>query len=360
VFEQPLYVNRTLTRAFVWKEMLERGFYLPAQLFIEYNDAQTECGRRLLETELPAAYDACALPDDGALDNIRKCQPFLWERLPGMLAFGYTQGRLIHGLRLGAKRVTEPVALAAAIFNMGIAIFDFVVDELPAGKNLFNLVNPGWLTELLDVSRELPLDGLVERMRHTGPLEGFLLKSIVAFTENCKRLYMAGAERLDWDRLRASLDELYEAELTASTGCHAPVLTDDAWMEILYRKSALPTTTIAMISQLASPPGSGVQEQAVLDACDTLGRIFWLLDDLSDIASDARKGLPSYVILRGTTPRDDRSMASVRQGVIGTAEDLCCLLRQLEDILDSLTAPAAVSNEVLRFARMSVYSWLTG
>lgn len=357
--EQSLYVNEAWTRTFVWKEMLECGFYLAPQSLFDYHDGQNELGRRLLAGSLPAVYASCGLDAAGLLDEIRQRDTFVWERLPGMLAFGYTQGRLIHELRRGVESVSESVALTASIFNTGIALFDYVVDELPAGRDLFRVVNPAWLAKLLDLSRSPSSDEVGNRMEHAGPVEKFLLTSIVAFTENSKRLYTSGSGKREWDFLRSSLDHLYQAEFTASTNYQAKTLSHDALIDALYRKSALPTTTIALISRLACPSASADGEQAILDVCDTLGRIFWLVDDLSDIAKDARTGLPSYVTLRSTVSDCAGSAVSIRDGITATVEDLCNLMRQLEDLLASPAVPDGVGDRILRFARASVYSWLT-
>lgn len=358
-----VYVNEALTKTFIWQEIRSKGFYISQQAYIDYMSIQSRLGWHLLNVEFPKVFEVCSIPFNGLLNEIASEDPFVWERLPGMAAFGYTQGKLIHELRGGDDDVKENVALIAAIFNMCISLFDYVVDELSIGVDQFKIIDREFLIDLMDLSTEPSLNNIHYKNDITGTIERFLLMLIIAFGVTCRRLYRLNKNKQAWDKLSASIFRLYHAEKIASNLRLNNTLSSDQWLDALKCKSVLPSITHSLISEVASASSSKLQENEIEEICDTMGSIFWLADDLSDIAKDLRAGIPSYVTIKAAKfypiKNNFSDKLNLREALVATIEDLFTPLNKLDKEMESLSIPDNTHDEVVKFVKMYVNAWLT-
>lgn len=353
-----VYVNDALTKAFILQNVLSKGFHIQQQSYIDYMDEQSRIGWHLLTVELPKVFGVHSHSFNGLLNEIASEDSFLCERLPGMTAFGYTQGRLVHELLGGEEDLKETVAQIGAIFNMGISLFDYVLDELSTGVKLYAVIDQEFLSDLMDLSKDLSLNDIRYKNNTAGTIERLLLMSIIAFGVTCRRLYWINMNKQAWDKLSASIFRLYHAEKITSDPRLNNTLSSDQWLDTLECKSVLPSITHSLISEVATASYSKPPKNKVEEICDTLGRIFWLADDLSDIAKDLKAGTPSYVTTKATKFHfSDKSNLS--EPLTATIEDLFTLLNKLDKEMESLSIPDNTHEEVVKFAKMYVNAWLT-
>jgi hypothetical protein len=67
-----------------------------------------------------------------------------------MAGLGFRQATVLHGLAPVSASVDAEVALLGAAFNMAIAVLDYIVDELPQGNLVFNVLNQGLVNRIFE------------------------------------------------------------------------------------------------------------------------------------------------------------------------------------------------------------------
>lgn len=219
---------------------------------------------------LPAPGDAPAFHSATGLDRAT-C-----ERV---LGFGHVQAIAL-GHALGtARRHQAEAAEAAALFNLGIALFDHVTDRLgAAARRLNRAVTPESLASLAASGGRVALPG--------DPALDPLFRLIGSFYARCGQL-----ERRDGglSALHALLGTMHRAQTSASTLRRDEVPADTALVSAMRDKSALPLLTMAHV--MALPEADSAPLLAAEAAITRLGEAMWVLDDLVDLAEDWGAGV---------------------------------------------------------------------
>ena len=293
--------------------------------------------------------------------RIAAADPALWHQLPAMAGLGFRQTQALVGLVPTAFRVGNAAAMTGAVFNTGIALFDYLVDESPVGLGVFDLVDTdvvrGIFEPGLDARAELAQAG----EHASDPRVRLLLGMVATFGTMGHELLRRSGNVEAWTELRRLVVSLFEAQHAVSRGRVAPDRAGDL-LPALETKSALPSLTLLQIALVGAPEPAQPPDDAHRAAA-ALGRVFWRIDDLVDLLTDCRRGTPSALLLnvsgriaeRGETWVSDADLYDV---VDATAEELTGLLDTAfgSPSFHGDTADPALA-EVGWFARDTVAAW---
>jgi hypothetical protein len=75
--------------------------------------------------------------------------PLVSRNIPYVAAFGYKYGTIIHELCDGNAYLKMYVGLASSLFNMGISLFDYII-EIFDGEEIFKIINHDFLNQLMN------------------------------------------------------------------------------------------------------------------------------------------------------------------------------------------------------------------
>jgi hypothetical protein len=359
-FKKP-YINESLVKSFILQNLVLSEHYVQNHNYLDYEWKQVLLGCRLLKDEIPKALEACSMPVDDLFRALSEDHPVLWNRLYGPAAFGYTQGELLFELKKGDVDLRQEAAKIASIFNLGISIFDYILDETPAGSRVFDDVTVGFLQDLMDLSKAPSSAVIARRMDSYGSLERILFALIIAFFRACRCLYQQKRNTRAWNDLSLFILKMYNAEQKCFGLKTDEIIYDTQQLSDLKCKSALPTT-ISLICEMFFDEDRE-QSPSIEHICDTLSSIFWLADDLSDLVKDLNTGVPNCALsnmkLFQVEESGNHHKWHLREAINLTMKHLFSLLNKLNEDLYSIPIHEKIRRDVLEFARFSVNVWLT-
>lgn len=317
---------------------------------------RVEVGQWLRDDVVPAHLPPFASPLD--YNNIAKVDPYIWERLPHMLGFGYEQAKVFQALVPSSKIDEDGAARLAAIFSAGIALTDYLTDEVGEREGVRTVLNPQAVAQLLDPTIET--DAIFAMSyRHIADSRLRLLCTFVAMCgTGFRQLFARSGNRQAWSDLSATVGGLYKAELVASSARPASRQELCEMLPTIEAKSTLPFVATCRIIKLAHAPG-GVRCDMEKIA-EAMGGAISLVDDLVDFPVDFHRGAPNAIVLRladvlferGATWMKDADIYDVVDGV---AEDILRRLRPAAFGIGEFDGPAALA--ALTFAQLTVAYW---
>lgn len=280
-----------------------------------------------------------------ALRERAEQRPELWRRLPAMLALGHEQAEVLRACGAPDADGADLRALGAA-FNAAIAMLDWVVDESAAGPELFARLTDGCIGAIFTD----PDGGSHALAAASSPAGDPVAELVVALVGDCAArgaaIHREGGDDAAWARTGERVLGLLEAERRLAAGDGLD--DEETRVALLERKSAGPTLVLLdLVDLLAGPEVS--MPPALVRAAARLGRVFVLVDDLTDLALDGRRGAGNTLLLRHGAPgaQSDAALAAIADA--GACE-LAGLLAELRD--------DARHVRVARFAEAVVAAWL--
>jgi hypothetical protein len=267
------------------RQMQRRGLWIDGDPYREILMARKTLGERLSrEIQIPLAE----LPDAGAR-SIRT-QLRLRSSWSRRLAFGYELSFGFHGFLAGKEPSQSDSAVMGAIFNLGIALFDHVCDNLSEGpRDLACFFDENMLLRL-STTPGAHIDLATDAQRIPDAEIRLLLLTVSAFFMRLENLSRVTRDAEKWQTLNRLLLHAYRAQISCSRtplGGSSLKYAQRAIME----KSILP---FAVILQLIRVCSKEKIEPARERSADRLARqvatVFWLIDDLVDFRDDFRNG----------------------------------------------------------------------
>jgi hypothetical protein len=345
------------------------GFDMPVGELTQAMQARWYTGCRLRDRILPNLFPPFADPLDYVM--VADSDPFLWNSLPFMMAFGYQQSLALQVLAQVPPHIRGDASNLCAAFSTLLSVFDYLVDESSERATVFEIeraVLPHMFDGDGDVQRYL-----TEAYRRTSDPRVRLLCILFGVSEaGFRGLHHQSQNGAAWADLAEVMGRLFGAErkvtLTqvASHGEMESLVPDNE------AKSVLPFVTMLQILTLA---GSAPKPSAIaMQAAETLGKAVAMADDLMDLLSDYRRQAPSPLVLRlaklvgqgnGTVTE-----AELQQVISAGVEQLIALLQPkafgLMACHEAAHAPGIGDDEstqdalssVLEFARLTVARWV--
>jgi len=336
-------LDNTHFAAVVRAALCAHGFsYDGAALERERGDWQA-LGLRLRDHLFPTRFPAFV--DAAGYHAIADIEPYLWDHLPRMAALGYHQARALAALTAGDPG-DERVAILGAAFNSAISIIDYLVDERPDCSRLFDLIAADLVSAIFDHTDEIEALLAAAHRHEPEPRLQLVLTLVGLCASEGRALLRASGNRAAWAGLGESIVRQLEAERRVSLGEPAQPLSD------LRAKSVLPSVAMLQIAALASPAPA-----PPLRPAETLGQIFWRVDDLVDLLDDCQRKRPGALLLRL-----DERLRSERRPCVADAD----LYQLVDEAAGELLAlfdasafgvDAATAAPLMEFARRVVAGW---
>jgi hypothetical protein len=241
----------------------------------------------------------------------------------------------------------RPVARLGALFNLGIVVFDHLLDSFPERRaTLLEHLTPALL-------RNPPSDAPIS----SGDVG-------IDFVAELAVEVAAGAQGLDGrpddgERFAMLLDQMYQAERASTELRRSAAPGPEVW-DALRAKSTLPSTAAALLALLGVPSANETTRAVVERAAALIGEAFWIVDDLVDIESDWDAGCwsrPLWLLSRRNAAPPTNGAQAVQllleTGLAATEA------QRLSRLLAELAALSGVSQRtLLRPVQASVRSWI--
>jgi hypothetical protein len=331
---------------------------LEYQAFLERQRAIGDKLRTGLLAGVLGAEDSLCLHSERAF---RAANARVRGRINLVMAFGYGLGEGLAGLASDAG--AGQVADLCALFNLGISLFDIIVDQLPELHSALQRNFDKYM--LLELATNA---GAVQRYQDL--LEQvvddeirILLKIVVSFFRELHFLNAATC-RQHSPELTSLLEKAYIAELSSmyEAGGTDPHQTAEA-------KSTLPFIIIGQIARLGASSASNRAGARIDGLAADIGSIFWLVDDLADLVGDLRSRSLNGVLLRcELTPAASRDSALLYRRVGDllagplieeTATKVATQLGSVERVLTSFDQHKESAHRIRQTIRCFVRSWVT-
>jgi squalene-hopene/tetraprenyl-beta-curcumene cyclase len=271
------------------------GFWLPATAMQELAADHQKLGRLFLEKIFPTRRPR--FTDDDLLQRLASVDNLLPKRLPLTAALGCRQVRVLQPVGVSPDdTLAEDVLALGAAFNAAITLIDYIADERPNGGSVFQLLEPGLISTIFDLTFDIQ-NTLGSAYAHLDDPRTQLLLALVGIcaTEG-RRLCLAGGNYETWKALGGLIQQMLDAERYTYLARHSPDAVNRAeLLKAMERKSVLPSIAILHIAQLRA---INLPSETATRAAETLGRVFWRIDDLADLLTDCRSGVPSALVLR--------------------------------------------------------------
>ncbi len=353
-------LNATHFRAVIRVALCAHGLAVSRERVDRAVAERSEIGQWLRDEALPARLPGFAVPADYAA--VARADPYLWERLPHMLGFGHQQATVFRAFAAPTAGLDSDAAVLAAVFSAGIALTDYLTDEVDERAGVRAVLHPRAVCDLLDPAADADATFAASYERLADPRLRLLCTLVAMCGAGFRNLLVRGGNQEAWAGLVDAVKSLYEAELVVSTAKPTSRGALRRLLPAIEAKSALPFVATCRIMRLGGPRG---QEPARAElAAAALGRIVSLTDDLADFPVDFHRGAPNAVVLRLADVLAERrvawpSDADVYDVVDAVAEDIVRMLQPgafgSEDGGGAVAAgPAAAA---LEFARLVVAYW---
>ncbi len=265
-----------------------------------------------------------------------------------ILGFGHVQAMALADALETARRHRAEAAEAAALFNLGIALFDHLTDHPDAAaRRLGDVVTPHTLAALSRAAQPLALTG--------DPALDPLLRLIGSFFARSAAL---GRREGATGSLRALIMRLYRAQLAASALMRGVVAADLGLLAELRDKSALPLLAMAHVMSLAEPDADRLA--AAEGAIARLGEALWLADDLVDLAEDWEAGIWTRPWLLCALKCPDLKASTPLTAAVDILLASEVVSAEADELADRLLprSPLPAGGDLQRTIAMSVRSWL--
>jgi hypothetical protein len=270
---------RRKARAALQRELLKHRLWQDDRVYDRWLRDQVRLGRSLSTVHLQNVLGENDYTAIVSSEHRRSLNRPVVDSAPALLAFGYTLGHGICQAIEGTAAESERAGVHAALFNFGIALFDFLLD-LPQRRDVLqqnwnhatlNALGGDWAATRTFLSKAN--DTTCGDVR-------VLLKVIGAFF---KELHSLNLSPNTHERVCALLTSAYDAELRSTRWD----LTTSAKLSTSAEKSILPFLIIGALARVHASAESTNHTGFELDPfLRALATTFWLTDDLADVAND--------------------------------------------------------------------------
>jgi squalene-hopene/tetraprenyl-beta-curcumene cyclase len=312
--------------------------------FLRISAVQQRIGTQLRDDALRRALPAFAARP---YEQLAEADQYLWQRFPVIAALGYRQAAALAEPRL-AREAWQTVTLLGAAFNTAITTIDYLIDERGATR-LFDILNRQVVEAIFAAEGNAQLALAQAGEASDDAVSGTLFGLVALCAGLGRRLVEVSGNRAAWTALGHAVVQLFDAE-------RATALPDTCIAEAVRAKSVLPSVVIARSCSLGLPQG---HESAAIEQAETLGRIFWRVDDLADLLEDDRTARPNSLLdlLNERVRADGRDLAGdgdVYDLVDATAAELVGLIRSLPE---RSPVPVDGASALPEFSRHVVAAW---
>ena len=230
----------------------------------------------------------------------------------------------------------KKVGLAGAVFIMASGLFDYIIDEVTSYKKYISNHKSQILFKTYGPRLALPsINDIIEYQKKlTDRRELFLIYLTIVFSIICRSISSSGTSRT-WKDLSHTIFRLYDVEKKSYEVNEHKYKRSLAVNELVSLsrsiKSSLPSTVMYLVSKMASSSScSDEKENMIKSMCNTLGDIFWIADDPSDVISDTRSGNVNSITMHLVKNKILEDISNLCQNLIPHIEKLLSLIEFLK------------------------------
>lgn len=305
-------------------------------------------GKSIIKKSIPSLVEGTSFycHFKNVLDKLNVISPTVYNNLHRVSAFGYSFGSLIHELR-GVKDNQDIVGLASATFFASAYVLDHITDEIPGGGQVYLSMNKDFLHLIFDKSRSYSYEEIKSHLQKSLTFyDDILLGFFLSFVSCCQIGYRLNQNSIEnetsWQNLLESTSRLHFGEKKSSQ--------PEAGIGVIGIKSIEPFVNLFLISKLFC--NSSANDPQINEFCITIGKIFWLIDDLADYRRDMATGHPNYINLKISNG------VSKEKALIDTIFEIDTLLLDSSKILNEIKASSLLYRKALGLIYSYVLSWM--
>jgi hypothetical protein len=286
-------------------------------------------------------------------------------RLPYSLSFGYGLGTCFYELFKGEEEWKSEVARLSSLFNLGISIFDLIIDCFP---DLFY--------HIIDIFNEKSLKQMINDPSTLKTIEShnaslskrelrILLRLVIGFFKNLKKISEKSGVSRDSKHIFSTLLDAYKAEIQSQNFTD---LTFVEQLKVSQTKSTLPFKVIEKLIQPYSENSSQLVSNSLHSLISHLSQSFWLIDDLADLINDARTGSLNSIFVRvrsclGTNNVGKPNYTELNELITSnyieeTVNELCDHILTCVKILQKNIFDRKVAEQFQRFYFAYIQDWM--
>ena len=282
-------------RRIITQSLEENNLWIYDEEYLKFMQRQKLQGERLkkklLHRILGSEY--VLLGSEGSFSSTNR---HFQLRLPYCLSFGYEIGTHICNLFNKKAKNNIQVAQLSALFNLGISVFDLIIDHYPNISSVLNSVfNERVLKRLIFESsqEQKKMKSAIQQLN--GNEIKILLKLIAGFFKNLNDSFSDGRQDEIKNILLPELIKAYKAELISN---NLTKLSLDLHSNISRRKSTLPFIVISKLIIIANNDININNLKVYNKFIKNFAESFWILDDILDIVKDIRTGALNSVLVK--------------------------------------------------------------
>lgn len=345
------FVNDELwlrSRRATLRGMADLGLRSPDEAYHDYMEAQQQRGRDILDRLQPYLGSAqfSILVSDALLgpQNAR-----FSRRLPFILAFGHEYARCLELISGGSDDGGSEIRDLSALFNLGIVLVDNLSDEPSRFGELSEVMDATRLRLLLSGSES---EGKSDTGAKFSTPELQLLDQIVStFFRIARSIHQRSNYEYVWTDLSKTIQASYHAQVQSSRGQHTEAVSRE--------KSVSPFLVAPLLVEMIRGPSA----KYLMSLGSYVGHVFWLVDDLVDVARDYHSGQTNSVLLRAgvqNTPGQDNGLALIlEESYIETAvSEIQRNIRAMMELCRKQAVPDDGLYQLTRWVEMYVLDWM--
>jgi len=212
------------------------------------------------------------------------------------LAFGHELGASVHSHLYPGHGRRDAVAEVCALFNLLIALFDWVIDCRPdARKELTDVFGEDTVRRLSAYT-----GGAQDLQRTIGAVQNpavrVLLKTISAFFANLHASARVSASDPAWARMNGLLVQAYRAEIV-TTGLNRGSQSFSEALGAAHDKSVLPFEIFLAIAAACEDQPVARKMDEAIGFVRSIGTLMAVADEVSDLVRDYRSGDTNTILL---------------------------------------------------------------
>lgn len=326
--------------------------------YLRYQDSQLLLGQMLRAGWLPSILEKWAGLNTSFFYEIRKEDPYLWERLPHILSFGYNTGKVLYSLVDKQNEKTQYTCHISSLFNLIVSLYDYILDEYQGQESILDIVSSNIIQEALTGDTEQALKSIQTKILHSKDvLFKLLLSSIYAWLMYIKFVY--SVYKCRDERLFAFIMELFKIENDTIKYTHHSVFDNDLFINNLQKKSAGPFVAIGKFVLEITPELTKNEKRAFEKLINSFGDIFWIVDDLSDIEKDYISCSPNSIIVKASQINYNKPCSDATIPLkIAANRSIVKLSKLYKKIQRDSNFLNKKNDQLLEYLEMNIANWL--
>ena len=301
--ESSLYYEGVSLRNLARDELYQRGLLLSPEEFIRTKNSLVLKGNNLYQgpfrvvigNPLFELSNSILRQVTHSLNPDSQGITFL-KGIPLILAIGYEFGLEFSRLLGCDKRASKRAAWTCALGNVMVSLIDIFLDDMPVLFPAAVSLSFAEYSKMFPTTQQ-PKSTMIDRDLIHNPFLNIFRRTIETFRRRIKYVCRI-APRYLMEEFKTTLKIAIVSEIPTDFGDFSPAMRCKAVYEYLRRRNSLPSWASCLICMLYSQPQKIESLGSWKELLLKFGDIFWIVDDIADLAEDLRARRWNYLLLR--------------------------------------------------------------